>query len=133
MENKRWDFGDQTTLALINEQLTWSVAGGQRGSYPLQSVTSADYEEGGFLRLTTRQATQLIPLPQRPPTEHLVREIKEYVSAFQQQVRATSTPPAAEASTSNPVLDELAKLEHLKTIGFLTEEEFQQLKHKLQL
>ena len=125
-----WDFDGQAQVDIENEQLTWTAASGQTNSYPVHTVTSASYECGGFLRLISTLHTQLIPVPETVDSEQLVSEITAYLASIPEQVNS-STSALGEAHTL--VTDELAKLDQLKTLGFITEEEFHYMKHKLQL
>ncbi|OUJ72358.1 SHOCT domain-containing protein [Hymenobacter crusticola] len=131
-EKKHWDFSGHASIAIENNQLTWKAASGQAGSYPLPSVSGANYEAGGFLRLIATLQNQLIPVPKTLASEQMVSEIQEYLAVFHEQADTHTSAPG-DGHTNSGLTDELAKLDHLKTLGFITEEEFHQMKQKLQL
>jgi len=133
MEKKSWDFAGQAQINIGDGQLSWQMANGQSGSYAIQNVTSVCYENGGFLRLTSTLSYQLIAVPQTAASELCASEIQEYLHNFQGPTATASEPALTQTTSGNLAVDELAKLEHLKTIGFLTEEEFHQMKGRLQL
>ena len=133
MEKKSWDFAGQAQIDIGDGQLSWQMANGQSGSYSIQNVTSVCYENGGFLRLVSALNQQLIPVPETPDSELYASEMQAYLRTSHASSATASEPAATQATPSHLAEDELAKLEHLKTIGFLTEEEFHQMKGRLQL
>jgi hypothetical protein len=134
MENMAWDFGSmQPKITIDNGQLNWSIFGGQRGGFPLRSVTGISYESKGVFSVMAKVSIMAsgsdgkkLEVPKNAKSEQIVNNINAYLSEIQNKKSQDYA-----VSKSPSIADEIQKLASLKERGLLTEDEFQQQKLKL--
>lgn len=119
MADKEWDFGlGQVKVLIEGETLKYKQTMVGEKSFPLGSMKVSVSKEFLTIEISffvSGVSKETIKVPKNKKTILMAEEIEKYVNEFQ-------TSPVKTTQTND--LDQLEKLQDLKTKGIITEEEF---------